>query len=75
MPCKSCGSANQEKFIGEMGIRSPGLENVDKLPSGYSQSLLFGWIVVLRNSLCQKLNCAYLQRAVLPPQDNLELLL
>ena len=30
MPRKSCGSANQEKFIGEMGIRSPGLKNIDK---------------------------------------------
>lgn len=30
MPCGSCGSANQKKFIGEMGIRSPGLKNVDK---------------------------------------------
>ena len=28
--CKSCGSANQHKFIGEMGIRSPGLKNIDK---------------------------------------------
>lgn len=30
MPCKSCGSASQRKFIGEMGIRSPGLKNIDK---------------------------------------------
>lgn len=30
MPCKSCGSANQKKFIGEMGIRSPGLKNIEK---------------------------------------------
>jgi len=30
MPCKSCGSADQKKFIGEMGIRSPGLKNIDK---------------------------------------------
>ena len=30
MPCESCGSANQKKFIGEMGIRSPGLKNIDK---------------------------------------------
>ena len=30
MQCKSCGSANQHKFIGEMGIRSPGLKNIDK---------------------------------------------
>jgi hypothetical protein len=28
--CKSCGSANQHKFIGEMGIRSPGLKNIEK---------------------------------------------
>jgi hypothetical protein len=30
MPCKSCGSINQDKFIGEMGIRSPGLKYIDK---------------------------------------------
>ncbi len=30
MTCKSCGSSNQKKFIGEMGIRSPGLKNIDK---------------------------------------------
>jgi hypothetical protein len=30
MHCKSCGSVNQSKFIGEMGIRSPGLKNIDK---------------------------------------------
>lgn len=30
MTCKSCGSANQKKFIGEMGIRTPGLKNIDK---------------------------------------------
>ena len=30
MPCKSCGSVNQNKFIGEMGIRSPGLKNIEK---------------------------------------------
>jgi hypothetical protein len=30
MPCKSCGSVNQQHFIGEMGIRSPGLKNVAK---------------------------------------------
>jgi hypothetical protein len=28
--CKSCGSGNQKKFIGEMGIRSPGLKGLDK---------------------------------------------
>jgi hypothetical protein len=30
MPCKSCGSVNVNKFIGEMGIRSAGLKNIDK---------------------------------------------
>jgi len=30
MPCKSCGSANQSKFIGEIGIHFPGLKNIDK---------------------------------------------
>ena len=28
--CKSCGSINIDKFIGEMGIRRPGLKNIDK---------------------------------------------
>jgi len=30
MSCKSCGSINLDKFIGEMGIRRPGLKNIDK---------------------------------------------
>jgi len=30
MPCKSCGSVNQNKFRGEMGIHFPGLKNIDK---------------------------------------------
>jgi hypothetical protein len=30
MPCKSCGSANQRKFTGELGIHFPGLKNIDK---------------------------------------------
>ncbi len=30
MQCESCGSANLAKFIAEMGIRSPGLKNIDK---------------------------------------------
>jgi hypothetical protein len=30
MSCKSCGSVNQLEFIAEMGIRSPGVENIDK---------------------------------------------
>ena len=30
MHCKLCGSINQNKFIGEMGIRGPGLNNIDK---------------------------------------------
>jgi hypothetical protein len=30
MPCRLCGSLNQRKFIGEMGIRSPGLKGLDK---------------------------------------------
>lgn len=28
--CRSCDSVNQKKFIGEMGIRSPGLKGLDK---------------------------------------------
>lgn len=30
MACKSCGSVNQKKFSGEMGIHCPGLKNIDK---------------------------------------------
>lgn len=30
MPCRSCGSVKQMNFIGEMGIHSPGLKNVDE---------------------------------------------
>jgi hypothetical protein len=30
MQCRFCGSVNQKRFIGEMGIRSPGLKNIDK---------------------------------------------
>jgi len=30
LKCKACGSADQKMFIGEMGIRSPGLKNIDK---------------------------------------------
>jgi Zn ribbon nucleic-acid-binding protein len=31
VPCKSCGSVTQSKFIAEMGIHVPGLKNIDKL--------------------------------------------
>ena len=30
MPCKSCGSVNQSKFIGEICIHFPELKKVDK---------------------------------------------
>ena len=30
MPCKSCGSINQNKFTGEIGIHLPGLKNIDR---------------------------------------------
>jgi len=30
MPCKSCGSVSQSKFIAEMAIHFPGLKNIDK---------------------------------------------
>ena len=30
MRCKLCGSAKQQKFIGEMDIRSPGRKGLDK---------------------------------------------
>jgi len=30
MPCNSCGSINQKKFSAEMGIRFPGLKNIDE---------------------------------------------
>jgi hypothetical protein len=28
--CKSCGSVNQRKFTGEIGIHFPGLKSIDK---------------------------------------------
>ena len=30
VPCKFCGSVNQSKFKGEMGIHFSGLKNIDK---------------------------------------------
>jgi len=30
MRCSACGSGNQKKFIGQMGIRSPGLKDIEK---------------------------------------------
>jgi hypothetical protein len=30
MACRSCGSSNCGRFIGEMGIHFPGLKNIDK---------------------------------------------
>ena len=30
--CKFCGSDNQRKFIGDMSLRPPGLENIDAFP-------------------------------------------
>jgi len=30
MPCNSCGSVNQRKFTGEIGIHFPGLQDLDK---------------------------------------------
>ena len=30
MPCRSCGSVSQKKFNGEIGIRSPGLDGINK---------------------------------------------
>jgi hypothetical protein len=32
MACKSCGSINQNKFTGEIGIQLPGLKNIDRPP-------------------------------------------
>jgi hypothetical protein len=30
MGCRSCESENRKKFVGEIGIRSPGLKNIDQ---------------------------------------------
>jgi hypothetical protein len=30
LACKSCGSVNQSKISGEIGIHSPGLKSIDK---------------------------------------------
>jgi hypothetical protein len=32
MECRFCGSVNQRKFIGDLSLRAPGLENIDKPP-------------------------------------------
>ncbi len=32
MPCKSCGSINQGKYLAEVGIHLPGLRNAGKSP-------------------------------------------
>ena len=72
MPFKSCGSANQRKFIGEIGIRFPACKTLTSPSCGYFQSLLSVWIVALRNLLCRKLNCANSQRET-PRQVNLGL--
>jgi hypothetical protein len=32
LTCKFCGSDNQRKFIGDMSLRLPGLENIDASP-------------------------------------------
>jgi hypothetical protein len=60
MRCKSCGSGNLSKFIGEMGIRSPGLEHIDD-----SAVWVFPELVVC-------LNCGIAEFVV--PRDELRLL-
>ena len=32
MPCKSCESVNQKKFVAEIGIHAPGMKYIDKAP-------------------------------------------
>jgi len=32
MACKSCGSENHHKFMGELVVHFPGLKNLDKPP-------------------------------------------
>jgi len=32
MPCNSCGSINQEKYLAEVNIHFPGLRNAGKCP-------------------------------------------
>ena len=32
LTCRFCGSTNQRKFIGDMSLRPPGLENIDTSP-------------------------------------------
>jgi hypothetical protein len=32
LTCRFCGSANLGKFIGDMSLRPPGLENIDTSP-------------------------------------------
>ena len=60
MPCKSCGSVNQSKFTGEMGLHFPGLKNIDR-----PVVLVFPEIVVC-------LNCGTAEFSV--PETQLRLL-
>ena len=32
LECGFCGSVNQRKFIGDMSLRAPGVENIDTRP-------------------------------------------
>jgi len=60
LPCKSCGSVNQSKFSGKMGIHFPGLKNIDKP------------VVWIFPELVVCLNCGTAQFAV--PEAELRLL-
>lgn len=39
LECRFCGSVNLRKFIGDMSLRSPGLENIDVPPVVLSPEL------------------------------------
>ena len=64
MPCKSCGSVNQSKFTAEMAIHFPGLQNIDKPVVWVFPELVVCLDCGTPNSLCRKLSCVNLRKAM-----------
>jgi hypothetical protein len=70
MPWKSCGPVNQSKFRAEMGIHCPGLKNTSKpVVWVFPELVVCLDCGIAGGSLCQKLNCAYLQKATALGQE------
>jgi hypothetical protein len=70
MPCKSCGSVNQRQFIAEIGIRFPGLKNIDKPVVWVFPELVVCLDCGTAEFAVPKAELASLQKAMPPPQDN-----